>query len=171
MDDKDVDSAVNQLIDQLSQTQVISKQVKETDNPVDKENLEKFLMQYSGKLVKGSVEFVDDLKQFISTSPTAEDVEALAKLVASSAAAIESLNKILIANKEEESKVKIKNMDTEAKVRIKNMDIDSKKQLQQISIQGKLTMNREELLDKLLKDAKLVNIEASLAPSETKSET
>ena len=171
MDDKDVDSAVNQLIDQLSQTQTISKEIQNTDDPVHKENLEKFLMQYSGKLVKGSVEFVDDMKQFISSSPTAEDVEALAKLVASSAAAIESLNKILIANKEEESRIKLKNMDTDTKVKIKTMDIESRKQMQQVSIQGKLTMNREELLDKLINDAKIVNIETTTVPSEKKLPT
>jgi hypothetical protein len=171
MDDKDVDSAVNQLIDQLNQTQTISKEIRNTDDPVKKENLEQFLLQYSGKLVKGSVDFVDDMKQFISSSPTSEDVEALAKLVASSAAAIESLNKILLANKEEESRVKLKNMDTDTKVKIKTMDIESRKQMQQVSIQGKLTMNREELLEKLLNEAKIVNVEATTVQTEKKLPT
>ena len=73
----------------------------------------------------------------------------MAILISSSAAALDSLNKIYIANK------KI----TAAK-EIKQMDIDSKKLLQQSEIQGKLTMNREELLKQLISDAKIINVEA-----------
>ena len=161
MDDDQIDSAVNQLLTQLNTTQQISKKIETTENIVEKENLENFLLQYSGKLIKGSVDFVDELKQFVSSAPTAEDVEALAKLVASSAAAIESLNKILISNKDGDTKVKLKNMDTDTKVKIKTMDIESKKKLQEIDMQGKLLMNREELLAKLISDAKVINVETT----------
>lgn len=168
MDDDQIDSTVNQLLSQLNTTQQISKKIEATDDVVQKENLEQFLLQYSGRLIKGSVDFVDELKQFVSSAPTAEDVEALAKLVASSAAAIESLNKILISNKDGETKVKLKNMDTDTKVRIKTMDIDSKKKLQEIDMQGKLLMNREELLAKLITDAKLIEAETTtVTPAQT----
>jgi len=168
MDDDQIDSTVNQLLSQLNTTQQISKKIEATDDVVQKENLEQFLLQYSGRLVKGSVDFVDELKQFVTSAPTAEDVEALAKLVASSAAAIESLNKILISNKDGETKVKLKNMDTDTKVKIKTMDIESKKKLQEIDIQGKLLMNREELLAKLITDAKLIEAETTIVtPAQT----
>lgn len=159
--DNDIDSAVTQLIDQLNNTQKIAKKVEETENVVDKENLENFLLQYSGRLIKGSVEFVDELKAFVSSAPTANDVESLAKMVASSAAAIETLNKILISSKDGETRVKLKNMDTDTKVLIKNMDIKSKQQMQEIDIQGKVLMNREELLKKLIDDAKLIEVQST----------
>jgi hypothetical protein len=47
------------------------------------------------------------------------DVDALSKLVGASAAAIESLNKILLQDKA-----------NEAKIQVKEMDIQSKKELQ-----------------------------------------
>ena len=145
-DENNMDDAVNQLVDQL-QNDTIKKQQPETVD-LSRENLEQFLLQYSGKLVKGSVEFVDDIKTYISSAPDAKEIAAVAELIASSASAIESLNKILISNKQHESKVALK-----------NMDIESKKQLQQIDMQGKFLMNREELLKKLLDDAKIINVE------------
>ena len=72
----------------------------------------------------------------------------MAALVASSASAIESLNKILISNK---------NIDI--KIKLKTMDIENKQQMQQLDMQGKLLMNREELLKKLIDEAKIVDVE------------
>lgn len=166
MDDNSLDSTVNQLISQLNQTTKTAKKVEKIEEPVTKENLEKFLLDNSSRLIRGSVEFVDDIKGFVSSAPTAEEVEALAKLIASSAAAIETLNKVMLANQDGKTKVLLKNMDTDAKVKIKTMDIDSKKQLQQIDMQGKVLMNREELLKKLIDDAKLVEVIAE--PAQTK---
>ena len=117
---------------------------------LSKEDMEKFLLQYSSQLIKGSVEFVEDLKQYITSAPSAEDVTAMASLVSSSAAAIETLNRLLITNK-----------NNDIKVQIKQMDIESKKQLQQLDMQGKLLMNREELLKQLLNEAKIVDVVVS----------
>jgi len=149
MDDQnDVNNAVNQMLQQLQQGNVPKQQ--EQPKELTKEDMEKFLMQYSSQLIKGTVEFVDDLKQYLTSAPVAEDVLAMAALVNSSAAAIDTLNKILLTNK---------NID--AKFKLKTMDIESKRELQQTNIQGKMLMNREELLNKLLDDAKIINIEVS----------
>lgn len=147
MDDSNINTAVTDLLDQLQDNGNTQPQ-KQNLQELSKEDLEKFLLQYSGQLIKGSVEFIEDLKSYIGSAPTAEDVEALAKLVGSSAAAIESLNKILITNK-----------NNDVKFKLKTMDIESKKQLQQTELQGKLVMNREELLKKLLDDSKIINVE------------
>ena len=104
-------------------------------------------MQYSGKLIKGSVDYVEDVKQFITSAPDAKDVDALSKLIGASASAIESLNKILLQDKA-----------NEAKIQVKEMDIQSKKELQDHSNERVgLTINREELLKQLLDDAKVID--------------
>lgn len=149
MADKNIDNAVNDLLEELQEkgttaSQSVGKQ------ELSKEDLEKFLLAYSSQLIKGSVEFVEDLKQYITSSPTPEDVTAMATLISSSAAAIETLNKIMLNNK---------NID--AKFKLKQMDIDSKKELQQNDLKGKLLMNREELLKKLLDDSKIINVEVT----------
>lgn len=149
MSDKNVDSAVNDLLEQLQEKgTTASKDIAKQE--LSKEDMEKFLLQYSSQLIKGSVEFVEDLKQYITSAPSAEDVTAMASLVSSSAAAIETLNRLLITNK-----------NNDIKVQIKQMDIESKKQLQQLDMQGKLLMNREELLKQLLNEAKIVDVVVS----------
>lgn len=149
MSDKNVDSAVNDLLEQLQEKgTTASKDIAKQE--LSKEDMEKFLLQYSSQLIKGSVEFVEDLKQYITSAPSAEDVTAMASLVSSSAAAIETLNRLLITNK-----------NNDIKVQIKQMDIESKKQLQQLDMQGKLLMNREELLKQLLQEAKIVDVVVS----------
>jgi len=149
MADDKLNNAVDDLVKQLQGKVDIPKPEKPKQE-LSKEEMEKFLIQYSAQLIKGSVEFVEDLKTYVAGAPTPEDVSALATLVSSSAAAIDTLNKVMINQK---------NID--AKFQLKQMDIDSKKELQQTSIQGKLLMNREELLKKLVEDSKIINVEVT----------
>ena len=73
----------------------------------------------------------------------------MSKLVGASAAAIESLNKIHITNK-----------NNEARKEIKEIDIQSKKELQNTSNERLgLTINREELIKKLINDADIIEAE------------
>lgn len=142
----DVDIVVNDLLSQLKGASVAQKEVEKNEFNLDKENLEEFLLNYSGKLIKGSVEFVEDVKQYISSAPDSKDLEALSKLVSASAAAIESLNKVLISDKNNDNRTKIKMLDIKSK---KELQVDNQKALG-------LTLNREEVLKQLLDDAKLI---------------
>lgn len=147
----DVDIVVDDLLSQLKGVNVAQKEVEKQDFNLDREKLEDFLLQYSGKLIKGSVDYVEDVKQFITSAPDARDVDALSKLIGASASAIESLNKILLQDKA-----------NEAKIQVKEMDIQSKKELQDKSNeQAGLTINREELLKQLIDDAKVIDVEVS----------
>ena len=141
-----LNSAVDDLVKQLQGKVDIPKPVTPKQE-LNKEDMEQFLLKYSSQLIKGSVEFVEDLKTYVAGAPTPEDVSTL---VSSSAAAIETLNKVMLSNK---------NID--AKFKLKQMDIDSKKELQQTDIKGKLLMNREELLKKLIDDSKIINVEVT----------
>lgn len=146
---KDVDSVVNDLLSQLKGANDAKKVIENNEFNLDKENLEEFLLQYSGKLIKGSVDFVEDVKQYITSAPDSRDLEALSKLVGASAAAIESLNKIHISNKTNENRTQLKMLDIKAK---KELQQDTQKSLG-------LTLNREELLKKLLDDATIIEAE------------
>ena len=146
--DKDVDIVVDDLISQLKGSAAVSKELKKEEFNLDKEELENFLLNYSGKLIKGTVDYVEEVKQYITSAPDSRDVDALSKLVGASASAIESLNKILLQDKA-----------NEAKIQVKQMDIESKKELQDKNNERLgLTINREELLNQLLDDAKIIEI-------------
>lgn len=149
MADKSVDNAVSDLLDELTKKgTTASAEIGKQE--LSKDDIEKFLLNYSSQLIKGSVEFVEDLKQYINSAPSPEDVTAMATLISSSAAAIETLNKVMLSNKQ-----------IEAKFKLKTMDIESKREFQQNDIKGKLLMNREELLDKLLNESKIINVEVT----------
>jgi|TARA_A100000172_G_scaffold66929_1_gene46587 hypothetical protein len=147
----EIDNVVDDLLTQLKNSKEVEKGVKDETLNLSKENLEDFLMQYSGKLIKGSVNYVEDVKQYITAAPDSRDLEALSKLVGASAAAIESLNKILITDK-----------NNDVKKEIKVMDIESKKMLQDNQNEKLgLTINREELMKQLMKDATLIDADVT----------
>jgi len=54
----DVDIVVDDLLSQLKGVNVARKELDKPELNLDKENLEDFLLQYSGKLIKGSVDYV-----------------------------------------------------------------------------------------------------------------
>lgn len=153
----EVSDVVSQLVEQLKNTaSIIDKKQKDVSKEkLSTDDIESIIIDSSAKLIKGSVDAVDDLKQLVLSAPNAEDVEALSKLVAASAAAIESLNKVYNTNRKVET----------AKT-LKQMDIDNKKVLQQNEIKGKLLMNREELLKQLIDDAKLIDAQTTTVTKE-----
>ena len=146
MDDDMTDSIDDLLSELQSSTQIARDVDKQDDFKLDKEDLENFLLQYSGKLIKGSVDYVEDVKQFITSAPDAKDVESLSKLVGAAAAAIETLNKIHISDQKAKSTKELK-----------IMDIESKQALQQQDTETKLLLNREELMKQLIGDAQIID--------------
>ena len=64
--DDDMTDSIDDLLSELQSSTHIARDVeKQDDFKLDKEDLENFLLQYSGKLIKGSVDYVEDVKQFI----------------------------------------------------------------------------------------------------------
>ena len=57
-EDEDVESVVGDLLSQLKGSTKVNKQIQDGDLNLSNENLEEFLLQYSGKLIKGSVDYV-----------------------------------------------------------------------------------------------------------------
>ena len=150
MDDDMTDSIDDLLSELQSSTQIARDVDKQDDFKLDKEDLENFLLQYSGKLIKGSVDYVEDVKQFITSAPDARDVESLSKLVGAAAAAIETLNKIHISDQKAKSTKELK-----------IMDIESKQALQQQDTETKLLLNREELMKQLIGDAQIIDADVT----------
>lgn len=151
MSDADNKTDVDDLINDLKSSGAIkdtSVTKKEPEFELDKEKLEEFLLNNSGKLVKDSLEYIEDIGKFVAAAPDSRDVEALAKLVGASAAALENLSKLHVADQRNKTSVGIK-----------QMDIESKKALQQNEHDQKLLLNREELMAKLIKKADIIEVE------------
>ena len=87
---------IKSLIDQLKESNKLAKTVDKQPFSLNKEDLESFILNNTGKLIQDSMETIDNIKQYIISAPEPEDVHSLAELYKASTGAIEALNKILL---------------------------------------------------------------------------
>ena len=144
----EVQNIVGSLIDQLQDTNQRAEKIKTERNPLKKEDLEKFVIERGGELIEDALEMVATVKDFIISAPNAEDVDALAGLINATSAAMDTLNKINIADKK-----------TDTSVKLKTMDIESKKELLQADNTQRVLATREEILKILVDKSKPIEAE------------
>ena len=141
---EELDEAVNDIISQLKQNNKVSRAPID-ESVLDKEDLEDFLIQNSGKLIKKSLSIVDNVNDYISSAPENRDVAALAELIKASSSAIETLNKLHVAKERNETQLEVKKIDVESKERINIADN-----------QAKILLSREDILNALVDEDKEV---------------
>ena len=152
--DDDMTDSIDDLLSQLQLPNGIAIARDTTNDPnftLEKADLEAFLLQHTGRLIKGSIEYIDEVRTSYLTSPDARDVESVSKLIGAAAAAIETLNKIHIANQRNASAKELK-----------IMDIESKHSLLQQDTANKVLLTREELIKKLIDDSKIIEADVIL---------
>ena len=147
MDDEE--EILNDLLGQLKEnTSFNNKAMKNHEHfELPKEELEKFILNTSGRLVKDSLDMIDIVKERVAGAAEPEDVASLSELFKASTSTIEALNKVLLQDK--------KAMTT---LTVKQMDIESKKELAETERKDKMLASREEMMEQLIKDAKLIDV-------------
>jgi acyl-CoA synthetase (NDP forming) len=146
---EELNEMVGDLLSQLNDAQTKAKELEKEQNPLKKEELEKFVVEKGGKLVDESIEMLKNVKDYILSSPEAKDVDAFASLVAATSTAIDTLNKIVVVDKKSETVVKVK-----------KMDIEAKKEMQQEENNVKLLATREQVFKALIDNAKVIDTES-----------
>ena len=136
----ELDEAVSDIISQLKQNNKVARAPVE-ESILDKENLEDFLIQNSGKLIKKSLSVVDNVNDYISSAPENRDVAALAELIKASSSAIETLNKLHVAKERNETQLEVKKIDVQSKERMNIADN-----------QAKILLSREDVISALVED-------------------
>jgi hypothetical protein len=137
--EKQYDNIVGDLIDQLQSTNRQVIEAKRESNPLKKEEIEDFVIQKSGKLIEGTLEMIENVKDYISGAPESKDVSSLAELIGAATNTLETLNKMVLSNNKNKTLVDIK-----------KMDIDAKKEMQDSDNQTKLLVTREEIFKAIL---------------------
>ena len=146
MADEELDEAVNDIISQLKQNNKAAKTPVE-ESVLDKEDLEDFLIQNSGKLIKKSLSIVDNVNDYISSAPENRDVAALAELIKASSSAIETLNKLHTAKERNETQLEVKRIDVDSKERINIADNQTQILLSRDDIMKALVEDESEVID------------------------
>jgi hypothetical protein len=140
---------VNSLIEQLKTNNKVAKEASKNEEAfnLDKEELEQFVLNSSGKLIQDSMGMIDNMKEYISAGSSADDIHAFSELFKASTQAMEILNKILIQNKRGQTTKEVK-----------QMDIESKQSMHQDKVQATL-ISRDEVVKQLIDNAKLIDAE------------
>jgi hypothetical protein len=144
----EIKDIVGSLVDQLKDTNSVADRARVEREPLKKEDLENFVIQRSGTLVEDALEMVQNMRDFISSSPNSDDVSALADLINATSSAIDNLNKINLQDKKSNTSVKLK-----------TMEIEAKKEIQEIDSSTRLMATREEILKMILNNAKPIEAE------------
>lgn len=146
MQQDDTQEAVNNILNQLK-TFDAPKQVIQHQPPAPDE-LEQFIINKSSELINKSLQVLDEYRDFLTATPSEESAEAMSNLINASSSAIESLNKVLAANKRAATSLKVKEM--EIKARIDNNKRDNA---------TKLMMTRGELMQMLMDAPEAIEVE------------
>lgn len=147
-DDTELDDTVNSILDQLKTVPVVAKKVNNMpSSDLNKESLEKFVVQYASRLVENATESVEYIKDNVQAAPTADDVISLAELIKSTSGALEILNKIVI------NKDKLQNS-----LKIKEMDVASKREEIEVKATTSLIASRDEIMKQLMNKSKVIDI-------------
>ncbi len=148
---------IGDLVDQLKNAEKYLKKPEKAEEEfnLDPEELEKFILNNAGKLVKKSIDMVDEVKQYVETAPESRDVSSLSELINASSSAIETLSKILVQNKRDKTQKEVK-----------QMDIDGKKQLMQGEFNAKMMLSRDDVMNELFKKVEAEEKNITPTPSQ-----
>jgi len=145
---EDISESVDDLINQLKDNHADVKAANKNDDfKLKPDELEDFILNSTGKLIQDSMDMVGTVKQYVQCAPDADGVSSLAELLKATTSSIDTLSKLLIQDKKSDSSTKLK-----------QLDIAAKHQLLEAEHNNQLSLTREEMLDKLIEDAKIVDV-------------
>lgn len=149
---------VKSLLDQLSEVKALSETPDKPETKLEKEKVEDFVIQQSARLIKETNDLILSMKDYIAHSPESKEILAISELIKASTGAIDTLNKINLAEKKNQTSKEIK-----------TMDIESKKQLKEnFTNENKITFTREEILKRLMESS--ITIESVTVESKKQEE-
>lgn len=148
MSNDNADDDLKSLVEQLKDTTLVNNTVqkKPEEFHLDKDDIEDFVVQNSGKLITESLDVMNNVKDYIMASGDPDSIGALSDLIRASSGAIESLNKIVIQNKRSSTSIVTK-----------KMDVDAKYAIEEKKNENALIGTREEIFKRVLSEAKVID--------------
>lgn len=137
-----------------------TKKAIESDPVLNKEDTEQYFLNKTKAVIEASVGAVQDLTQATTSSGDAKDVEALAKLIASTAQMLDALNKTNLIDKKADRDEQLERVRIEGRKEIAQLNQGPK----QVTNNNILVASREEIMKKLMQaeDKEVLKIESDL---------
>lgn len=136
-----IGDSVDDLINQLKSNNKEIKKVGNQDFELKSDEVEQFILNSTGRLIKDSMDMVGTVKEYVECAPDSEGVSSLAELLKATTSSIDTLSKILVQDKREA-----------AAVNLKKIDITAKHQLMEAEANTKRALTRQEVLDELMQN-------------------
>lgn len=144
-----MDDDIDTLISELTSFEMPSpntKRASEQDNYLNPDDVEQYFLSKTKAVIEASVGAVQDLTQSTVAGGDAKDVEALSKLVASTAQMLDTLNKTNLINKKADRDEQLERVRIEGRKEVAQLTQGPK----HITNNNVLVASREEIMKKLL---------------------
>jgi hypothetical protein len=142
------DDDISSLLDELSSFEMPAPNTHkalEADPVLNKEDTEQYFLNKTKAVIEASVGAVQDLTQATTSSGDAKDVEALAKLIASTAQMLDSLNKTNLIDKKADRDEQLERIRIEGRKEVAQLNQGPK----HLTNNNILVASREEIMKKL----------------------
>lgn len=150
------DDDISNLLDELSTftppTPNTQKAVVE-DTPLKEEDLQQYVLNKTKALVEAGLGAVQDLTPSVVASSDSREIDALSKLMASTAQALDTLQKTALINKKAETDEKLERVKIEGKKEVALLQQPSNK----VTNNNFLITSREEIMKKLFGETTIEN--------------
>lgn len=115
------------------------------DSPLKEEDLEQYVLNKTKALIEAGLGAVQDLTPSVVAGSDSREIDALSKLMASTAQSIEALQKIALINKKAERDEKLEKIKLEGKKEVAKLQQGP----QHVTNANILVASREEIMKKL----------------------
>ena len=139
---------IQTLLDELSSFEMPApntKQAIQDDSPLDEKDAQQYFLNKTKAVIEASVGAVQDLTVATTAGGDAKDVEALAKLVASTAQMLDTLNKTNLIDKKADRDEQLERIRIEGRKEVAQLNQGPK----QLTNNNILVASREEIMKKL----------------------
>lgn len=140
---------IQTLLDELSSFEMPAPNTKkafESDPVLNKEDTEQYFLNKTKAVIEASVGAVQDLTASTTAGGDAKDVEALAKLIASTAQMLDALNKTNLIDKKADRDEQLERIRIEGRKEVAQLNQAPK----QVTNNNILVASREEIMKKLV---------------------
>ena len=147
--------AVNELTEKLKEqvdsVKAKSKELNQESNTLNRDNLEKFILEKTGLLVTEGLDTIKELKSIFVSNPNAEEIDSLAQAFKAVSGALSVLKDIQVSNSKINNNKELKEMDIKAKKEMLQNKVDSDT--------PKLLFTREEIIKSLIAKSDIIEAE------------
>lgn len=139
----DVDDIVSQLKDARNPIKV----QEEEEEALTKDQLEAFIIKNTGRLIKKALDVVDNTNDYFASAPDPDSASAMANLIGAATSALDTLNKVYIADERNKTQREVKQLEIASRERMNTQDNQVKVLLSREDVMRLVEENSDDVVE------------------------